>query len=100
MRLCLLNAVTAALLDAEVWPAQYDPERIVRDDIQRLLRRAAVRLRNGETRTFTWAQTCAKFERLVSKSADTDLRSEIIAAVDALDALPVTDLTRLLAQAG
>ena len=125
--------VSTALLDGEVWPAQYEPERIVRDDIQRLLHkvtvrpndnftkrypkempcRVTVRLRNGQilaheivdypgfpTRPFTWEQTCAKFERLAAQSADADLRAEIMAAVAALDTLPISDLTRLLAQAG
>lgn len=35
--------VSAALLDGTVMPAQYDPERIVREDIQRLLRKVVVR---------------------------------------------------------
>ena len=34
--------VAVALLDGEVTPAQYLPERIVREDVQRLLRQVAV----------------------------------------------------------
>jgi len=125
--------VAAALLDGDVGPTQYVPERIVRDDVQRLLHKITVRpddnftkrypkempcrvtatLRDGQvlrhevkdypgfpTRAFTWEQTCAKFDRLAAKNADAGLRAEIKAAVAALDTLPVSDLTRLLAQAG
>ncbi|MDE3228474.1 MAG: MmgE/PrpD family protein, partial [Chloroflexota bacterium] len=35
--------LAAALLDGEVTPAQYTPERIQRDDVQRLLRKISVR---------------------------------------------------------
>ena len=32
-----------AILDGDVWPDQYRPERIKRDDVQQLLRRVKVR---------------------------------------------------------
>lgn len=38
----LLYLVAVALLDGEVWPAQFAPERIDRDDVQALLRRVEV----------------------------------------------------------
>jgi 2-methylcitrate dehydratase len=37
--------VAVAVLDGEVTPAQYEPERIARDDVQRLLRQVTVRPR-------------------------------------------------------
>lgn len=39
----LLYMVAVALLDGQVQPTQYDPERIVADDVQQLLKRVSVR---------------------------------------------------------
>ncbi len=44
--------VAVAFLDGGVMPAQYDPDRIVRDDVQRLLRRIRVRPRQDFTDRF------------------------------------------------
>jgi 2-methylcitrate dehydratase len=44
--------VAVALLDDQVLPAQYEPERIVRDDVQDLLRRVIVRPSDEYTRRF------------------------------------------------
>ncbi|RYC30636.1 MmgE/PrpD family protein [Lichenibacterium minor] len=38
----LLYLVAVALLDGEVWPGQFAPERILRDDVQALLRKVVV----------------------------------------------------------
>ena len=54
-------AVSVAILDGDVWPDQYRQERIVRDDVQRLLRRVSVRphsivpgLRSKWLDTYSW----------------------------------------------
>lgn len=124
--------VAVALLDGQVMPAQYAPERIVRDDVQQLLRRVIVQpdpefskrfpaempcritvtLRDGRqlvkekrdyegfiTRPMPWPAVRGKFEWL-GQTTEPRLRSEIIAAVQALDGIPVADLVALLARVG
>jgi len=125
--------VAVMILDGQVMPEQYRPERILREDVQTLLRkvkvrprddfsrrfpaempcRVVIRLRDGRvlekekadyegfhTRPMSWAALVGKFERLAAPYADPDLRREIIAAVENLDGIRVSDLTALLARAG
>lgn len=122
--------VAVAILDGQVMPAQYTPDRIMRDDVQQLLRRVIVQpdpefsqrfpaempcritvtLRDGRqlvkekrdyegflTRPMPWAAVRGKFEWL-GASTDPRLRSDIIAAVQSLDGMMVSDLVALLAR--
>jgi 2-methylcitrate dehydratase len=50
--------LAVALLDGEVLPAQYEPGRIVRDDVQRLLRRVEVRPDDRLSRRFPAEHAC------------------------------------------
>jgi 2-methylcitrate dehydratase len=50
--------VAVALLDGQVMPEQYLPERIVRDDVQELLRRVIVRRSDELTRRFPAEMPC------------------------------------------
>ncbi|MGH7557274.1 MAG: MmgE/PrpD family protein [Gemmatimonadota bacterium] len=50
--------VAVALLDGQVLPAQYEPERIVRDDVQALLRKVVVRQREEFSRRFPDEMPC------------------------------------------
>lgn len=50
--------VAVALLDGQVLPAQYEPDRIVRDDVQSLLRRVRVRPREEYSRRFPDEMPC------------------------------------------
>lgn len=121
-----------ALLDNQVLPEQYHPERIRRADVQTLLRKVSVRpsddysqrfpgempcritivLHDGHTlvqekrdyegfhtRSMGWDTVIQKFERLSTPYTDETLRREIVSAVGNLEAIPVSDLTRLLARA-
>ncbi len=123
--------VAVALLDGEVTPRQYEPQRILREDVQNLLRRVVVRpsvdysdcfpdemccrvevvLADGRTltiekrdyegfrtRPMRWERLAAKFESLAAPYTDAALRRDIVQAVDALDSIPVSDLTGLLAR--
>jgi len=56
--------VAAALLDGEVWPAQYAPERIARDDIQRLLHKVTVRPNDNFTQRYPKQMPCRVTVRL------------------------------------
>ncbi len=58
--------VAVALLDGQVMPAQYRPERIVREDVQALLRRVSVRPDPGLSRRFPAEMPCRV--RVVRKS--------------------------------
>ncbi len=122
--------LAVALLDGQVLPEQYLPERIVAEDVQQLLRRVDVRpdpdlsrrfpeehsarvrlhLRDGRTlereqhdyegfhtRPMSWDTVAAKFERLASRHAGSELRAQIVDAVRRLDEIEVDELTRLLA---
>lgn len=58
----LAYVLAVAVLDGDVWPAQYRPERIVRSDVQQLLRRVKVRphslvpgLRSKWLDTYSWS---------------------------------------------
>jgi 2-methylcitrate dehydratase len=50
--------ISAAILDGNVMPEQYLPERIVRDDIQTLLRKIKVRPRDEYTHRFPQEMPC------------------------------------------
>ena len=50
--------VAAALLDGQVLPAQYEPERIVREDVQSLLRKVVIRPREEYSRRFPGEMPC------------------------------------------
>jgi 2-methylcitrate dehydratase len=50
--------VAAALLDGEVTPKQYTPERILRGDVQALLRRVIVRPDEALSRRFPQEMPC------------------------------------------
>ncbi len=50
--------IAVALLDGEVTPAQYAPERIVREDVQALLRKVSVRLDDALSQRFPAAMPC------------------------------------------
>ena len=50
--------LAVALIDGQVLPAQYDPARIVRDDVQRLLRRVDVRPDAELSRRFPAEHAC------------------------------------------
>ncbi len=50
--------VAVALLDGEVTPAQYAPERIVREDVQTLLRKVSVRPDKAMSRRFPAEMPC------------------------------------------
>ena len=52
------------------------------------------------TRPMSWDDVAAKFDRLAAPFAGAGLRSEIVAAVRALETLQVSELTALLARAG
>lgn len=56
--------VSAALLDGEVWPGQYRPERILRDDIQRLLHKVTVRPNDNFTKRYPKEMPCRVSVRL------------------------------------
>jgi 2-methylcitrate dehydratase len=123
--------VAVALLDGEVTPAQYAPERIVRADVQALLRKVSVRpddalsrrfpdempcrirvFLHGSrvlhlekrdytgfyTRSFSWEQAEAKFERLAAPYTERQLRQAMVEAVAHLETIDVSQLTELLAR--
>ncbi len=50
--------VAVALLDGEVTPAQYAPERIVREDVQTLLRKVNVRPDDAMSKRFPAEMPC------------------------------------------
>jgi 2-methylcitrate dehydratase len=50
--------VAVALLDGEVTPAQYAPERIVSEDVQRLLRKVSVRPDKAMSERFPKEMPC------------------------------------------
>jgi 2-methylcitrate dehydratase len=56
--------VSVALLDGTVMPDQYRPERIVREDVQRLLRKVVVRPKEGYSRRFPQEMPCRIVVRL------------------------------------
>lgn len=124
--------VAVGLLDGQVMPEQYLQERIIRPDVQELLRRVIVRaspelsgrfpaempcrltvyLQDGrilvkekadyegfKSRPMDWSAVVLKFERLAQAYAGRTLLQEIEAAVEGLERIQVSELTRLLAQA-
>lgn len=126
--------VAVALLDGTVMPAQYDPDRIHRKDVQTLLARVSVRpndaysrrfpeamacrvaikLADGRmfaeelsdypgfrTRPMSWDDATKKFVALGSVSTAPELLERIVIAVSDMEHMTsITELTRLLADAG
>ncbi len=123
--------LAVAILDGQVLPEQYRPERIQSADVQALLNKVSVRpekehgrrfpaempchlrvrLTDGRelvqekhdyegflTRPMGWDHVARKFHTLSERAAEAPLRREILAAVANLEAIPVADLARLLAQ--
>lgn len=123
--------VAVALLDGNVLPAQYLPERIQLTDVQDLLQKVTVEpedslsqrfpeevpcrltvlLKDGRelskekqdyegftTRPLKWEAIIQKFYRLCPPYVDTSLREAITQAVDSLETIRVSELTKLLAQ--
>src|SRR5262249_51459901 len=115
--------LAAAIIDGELMPAQYAPDRIVRDDVQSLLRRVVVRpsarysdrfpaehackvtvmLKNGRTLESERHDYEGFHTRPMSWEAALQKfralageRPQIAEAVANLDCLQVRDLTRLL----
>ncbi len=121
--------VAVALLDGQVMPAQYLPERIRRPDVQDLIRkikvspspefsqrfpeempcRISISFKNGEvlkkekkdyegfvTRPVSWGRVVEKFRRLGESQIASSLQDEIIGAIDNLEFIQITELTRLL----
>ncbi len=124
--------VAVALLDGQVMPEQYCPERIAHEDVQALLRKIKIRpeesytrrfpeempcrlrvaLRNRRelvkekrdyegfhTRPMRWETVVQKFERLSEPYISEPLRKEIVETVANLEAVQISDLMRLLADA-
>ncbi len=123
--------IAAAILDGQVMPEQYLPQRILRNDVQDLLRRVVVRpapdlsrefpdamparirvcCRNGptltreqrdyegfHTRPMSWESVAKKFNLLAAPYTTPELRRRLLDAVADLEHLPVSALTRLLAE--
>jgi 2-methylcitrate dehydratase len=123
--------VAVAILDGQVTPEQYRPDRLQREDVQALLQKVVVRpnddfsqrfpeempcritlsLRGGRlvarekrdyegfhTRPLSWEKVVEKFERLSEAYTDRGLRREICEATANLEAIQITELTRLLAK--
>jgi 2-methylcitrate dehydratase len=65
---------------------------------QRTLVKEQLGWEGGLTNPMSWERTVEKFHWLSEPFADDDLRSKLIAAVQQLDAKPISDLTDLLAQ--
>jgi 2-methylcitrate dehydratase len=119
-----------AILDGQVMPEQYRPDRIRGQDVQALLRRITVkpsadysrrfpnempcrititlcdrRKRVKEkpdyegflTRPMSWETAVKKFEKLAAFHTERSLCQEIIRAVSNIEAIQVSDLTKLLA---
>ncbi|MBI4446320.1 MAG: MmgE/PrpD family protein [Acidobacteria bacterium] len=125
--------IAVALLDGQVTPAQYAPERIRRADVQELLRKVSVHpvphlsarfpselpcsvtvhLNNEQilhkqkkdypgffTSPWTWETVAEKFHVLAAPYAERSLRESIVEHVANLEHIPVSEITRLLAQVG
>ena len=123
--------VAAAILDGTVKPEAYDDDRVLRGDVQDLLRRVSSRpsqeytdrfpgematllhvaLKDGRTlvkekrdyvgfhtNPMPWDAVVQKFELLSSPYTDASLRREIVQAVEAVEAIQVSDLTAVLAR--
>jgi 2-methylcitrate dehydratase len=125
--------IAVAILDNEVLPAQFAPDRIQRTDIQQLLCRVSVRpsqalsqrfpgemaaritvtLHNGRVLdrqvseypglnapAMSWKHVARKFDQLSRDRLTPDHGHRIADAVGILDAIRVSDVTRLLASIG
>ena len=110
-------------------PEQFDPKRILRKDVQSLLRLVSVspdtgfsaefpgamptaisvKLRGGTTiegkrkdyegfftRPMSWNKAVDKFEKLASRSASRQSRSEVTEIVSELDSVRIKELTKAL----
>jgi 2-methylcitrate dehydratase len=123
--------IAVALLDNRVGPAQFTPERIRRDDVQRLLRSVAIHANAAYSARFPGAMPCRvtvtltsgrecskevigyaglgmpamswelireKFYELSELHTPPRLCDDIASAVEHLDAVRTSDLTKLLAR--
>jgi 2-methylcitrate dehydratase len=118
--------LAVALLDGQVMPQQYRPERILQQDVQELLRRVSIypdkaysarfpdammahvciTLSNGqrverEVGTFehlSWEWAQQKFDLLASDYTSAEQRDAIVDVVANLERWPVADLMSLLAK--
>jgi 2-methylcitrate dehydratase len=117
--------ISVALLDGQVMPQQYNPERINRRDVQELLTKVSVQpidefsghfpsempcrltitLRDGRVLSnevhnypgfMSWKMAVEKFERVTGSLAMPSLRHSIVDAVKNLELIRVRDLTKLL----
>src|SRR5580693_6096954 len=96
--------LAVALLDGDVMPAQFKPERIIKPDVQRLLKKVSVRPNHEYTEVypgiashpFTWDDAVGKFDSLVAHRVDEGLSGEIKDAVRSLESIQVKDLMKLL----
>jgi 2-methylcitrate dehydratase len=125
--------VAVALLDGQVMPEQYRPDRIRGQDVQTLLRKIIIKpsadynsrrfpdempcritlmLRDGRkmlkeksdyegfhTRPMSWETAVQKFEKLAASYTERSLCQEIISAVSNIEAIQVSDLAKLFADA-
>ncbi len=124
--------VAVLLLDGQVTPEQFRPERIEGRDVQDLLRKVVVRpvgaysrqfpeqmpcrltitLADGRvwvrekrdyegyhTRPMSWEAIVRKFDDLSAPHAEASLRAAIVEVVADLEAVPISQLTGLLAAA-
>ncbi len=88
--------IAVALLDGQVMPEQYAPERIERKDVQQ-----EAETWPGSVQTpMDWSAALAKFESLAEAFIPPGPRSRIAAIVADLDRHSVTELMAALAEAG
>lgn len=125
--------IAVAILDNEVLPAQFTPERIQRADVQHLLCRVSVRSSQTYSQRFpdemavritvtlhdgctldrevteypglnappmSWKHVLRKFEQLSRGRVTPEQGRGIASAVQTLDTIRVSELTRLLASVG
>ena len=86
----------------EVYSARYPRELSTRITIrtkdERKLVKEQLGYEGGLGNSLSWERTIEKFHWLSEAFADAELRGQIVAVVDELDARPISDLTALLAK--
>ena len=80
------------------YPKELNARITIHTKDQRILVKEQLGYEGGLTNPMSWERTVEKFQWLSEPFADDDLRSKLIAAVQQLDALPISDLTDLLAR--